>query len=104
MSFATSPGKIASALICQNPTSLCRKLSVAYVCRIARRAAGTQAKIGAKWKDFGKLLVKKAHSKRVGETKLYKEVLYILQCGVNESPAISAKRCGALPSMSIIYS
>ncbi len=51
-----APGKIVSTLICQNQTSLRRKLSVAYVCRTARSAASMQAKVGAKWEDFGKLL------------------------------------------------
>ena len=62
MSFVTSPSKMFSTLICQNQTSLHRKLSVAYVCRTVRSTASTQAKVGAKWEDFGKWLVKKAHS------------------------------------------
>ena len=52
-----TPGKIFSTLICQNQTSLHRKLNAAYVCRTARSAASTQVKVGANWKDFGKLLV-----------------------------------------------
>ncbi len=63
MPFATSPRKISSTLICQNQTNLRRKLSAAYVCRTARSAASTQAKVGANWEDFGKLLVKKARLK-----------------------------------------
>ena len=57
LSFATSPGETVSTLICQNQTSLCSKLSVAYVCRTARSAASTRAKVGTKWEDFGKWLV-----------------------------------------------
>ena len=61
MFLTISQGKVVSTLICQNQTSLCRKLSAAYVRQTAHSAASTQAKIGTKWKDFGKLLVKKAH-------------------------------------------
>ncbi len=52
-----TPSTIASTLICQNQTSLRRKLSVAYVCLTVRSTASTRAKVGAKWEDFGKWLV-----------------------------------------------
>ena len=51
------PGKIFSTLSCQNQTSLCRKLRVAYVCQTARSAASTRVKGGANWEDFDELLV-----------------------------------------------
>ena len=55
--MSKAPGKMLGTLICQNQTSLHRKLNAAYVSRTVQSAASTQVKVGANWKDFGKLLV-----------------------------------------------
>ncbi len=56
----TSLCNICSALICQNQTSLRRKLNAAYVCRTARSAASTQVKVGENGKILANCWSKKA--------------------------------------------